>query len=126
MNKEITIYELLGLVKDGQAPTRIKYKGKIYEYSAHRGYIYKNGLSFFPDYFILKVCADEKRYLNEKVEIIEEDNKIEYPLLHKIAAEEKTGDKMPNQEYLIDGNFTALNKAVYELIDEVNKLKEGK
>lgn len=28
MNKEITIYELLGLIKDGKAPKKIKYNGK--------------------------------------------------------------------------------------------------
>ena len=30
MNKEITIYELLGLIKDGKAPEVIRYKQLIY------------------------------------------------------------------------------------------------
>ena len=59
-------------------------------------------------------------------EIIEKEKEIEYPLLHKIGGNETTGDKMPNQEYLINCNFEHLNKAVYQLIDEVNKLKKNK
>lgn len=32
MNKEITIYELLSLIKDDKAPKKIKYKYVVYEY----------------------------------------------------------------------------------------------
>ena len=32
MNKEITIYELLGLIKEGKAPKKIKTLGQLYEY----------------------------------------------------------------------------------------------
>ena len=30
---KITIYELLGLVKDGKAPEKIKYNDKIFDYN---------------------------------------------------------------------------------------------
>ena len=62
--------------------------------------------------------------LNEDVEIIEEPKKIEYPILHKTAPSETTGDEMPNWRYLIDFNFEHLNKTIYQLIDEINNLKE--
>ncbi len=57
---------------------------------------------------------------------IEENKKIEYPILHKTAPQEITGDEMPNWRYLIDCNFEHLNKTIYQLIDEINKLKEEK
>ncbi len=31
---KITMYELLGLVKDGKAPKKIKYKYTLYEYDS--------------------------------------------------------------------------------------------
>lgn len=32
---KITIYELLGLVKEGKAPKKIKFRNEIYEYENH-------------------------------------------------------------------------------------------
>lgn len=32
---KITIYELLGLIKDGKAPKKIKFRNEIYEYENH-------------------------------------------------------------------------------------------
>lgn len=66
------------------------------------------------------------KFLNDEVEIIEEDEKIEYPILHKTAPNETTGDEMPNWRYLIDKNFEYLSKTICQLIDEFNNLKEKK
>lgn len=67
MNKEITIYELLGLIKDGQAPEVIRYKELIY-YKEFDGYYTSNELKLK-----LSIMND----LNAKVEIIEELELIE-------------------------------------------------
>lgn len=63
MNKEITIYELLGLIKEGHAPEVIKYKQLTY-CKEFDGYYTSNKLKFK-----LSIMND----LNDKVEIIEED-----------------------------------------------------
>lgn len=63
--------------------------------------------------------------LIEKI-IIEEDKEIKYPILHKTAPSETTGDQMPNWRNLIDCNFEYLNKTICQLIDEINNLKEKK
>ena len=55
---------------------------------------------------------------------IEEPKKIKYPILHKTAPSETTGDQMPNWRNLIDYNFEYLNKTICQLIDEINNLKE--
>ena len=44
------------------------------------------------------------------IEIIKEDKKINYPILHKTAPSETTGDQMPNFRKLINVNFEHLNK----------------
>lgn len=127
---KITIYELLGLVKDGKAPKKIKLRNEIYEY--------KNQLELM-DYIRIEKETNIKFYLSsyignnyisdlfkDEVEIIEEPEKIEYPILHKTAPSEATGDQMPNWRKLIDVNFEHLNKTIYQLIDEINNLKENK
>lgn len=76
--KTITMYELLGLVKDGKAPKKIKYKGTIWyleqDFSNRLPY-YKNGYNM--DNLL---TGKEKDYfshsLNDEVEILEEDKKI--------------------------------------------------
>lgn len=68
----------------------------------------------------------DDEWLNMNAEIIEEPKKIEYPILHKTAPSETTGDQMPNWRNLIDCNFEHLNKTIYQLIDEINDLKENK
>ena len=113
----IKVRDLLKKLVNGEAvPKKIEYKGTIYKYFEDHEYLstkYRedknNGL-----------CLDYIPSLEEEAEIIEE---IEYPILHKISADKNTGDKMPNQEYLIDCNFAKLNKAIYKIIDELKELK---
>lgn len=91
--KTITMYELLGMVKDGKAPKKIKYKDKIYYY--HKGYdfnyMYNSSSSSLMDnkkslfVFSSYKLKDGRRYwddntaidfLNDEVEILEEEKKI--------------------------------------------------
>ena len=90
---KITMYELLGLVKDGKAPKKIKYKDKIYYY--HEGYDFNymyNSSDYSPmdkEKSLFKFnsykCKDGAEYwdnnaaidfLNDEVEIPEEEKKI--------------------------------------------------
>lgn len=70
---KITIYELLGLVKDGKAPKKIKYGNIKLEYDEDFTDYYKYCNKGFFEYKFT-ICND---FLNEKVEIIEEPKKIE-------------------------------------------------
>lgn len=116
---KITIYELLGLVKDGKAPKKIAYDNIEIEYD-------KGTNDYYPYY---DKCLFEygfstyNNFLNDEVEIIGEPKKIE-----KISWREKES---------LAGNFTAsekqeilarrtekLKSSLNELIDEINKLKE--
>ena len=115
---KITLYELLGLVKDGKAPKKIKFRNEIYEY--------KNNIEDdFIDYVGIEKETNERFYLSsyignnyisniftDEVEIIEED---------------KTIEKCKNYEDFlgIDDYIEHLKNKINELIDEINNLKES-
>lgn len=72
--KTITMYELLGLVKDGKAPKKIKYKDIVYELTDKKIWadeVYSNeGKGYIKLNFI------HIKSLNDEVEILEEEKKI--------------------------------------------------
>ena len=111
---KITIYELLGLVKDGKAPKKIRYDGTIYEYSENDDFYYWEGLSLYREFATNGNCLDNE------VEIIEEPKKIE-----KITVREKTLG-FPNGEWTARNMDKAFAIKINELIDEINNLKKEK
>lgn len=123
LKMKITMYELLGLVKDGKAPKKIKYYGKIFQLEEENGYYYCYENDFQSDWSSnllsneLILSADE---LNDYVEIIEESKKIE---------------KLDLDGYYDDNSYCecksewcssedVLVVKINEIIDEINNLKE--
>lgn len=114
MNKTITVYDLLGLIKDRQAPKKIKYNNEIYrlsdELNAYFGLNNNLALGY-------RRCLEQ--HLNDTVEIIEEDNKIE-----------KVDFNISNFVYgsyelnIMRNNVVANTEAINKLIDKINKLQE--
>ena len=110
---KIDIYTLLGLIKDGKAPKKIKYKNNIYEYDGERQN-YCSPINMIWDFLIGK---DIVALLDDEVEIIEEPKKIE-----------KLNDKLGlfgdgnTQKIINELNYT--RTIINELIDEINNLKE--
>lgn len=115
---KITIYELLGLVKDGKAPKTIKYDNYIWtlrtqfnDYWNDASYLITNGFDEW---------ENSKDFLKETVEIIEEEKEIEK--LQRPTLDEYihiTGEDLYKQDM-------KLYDKIDELIDEVKKLKEDK
>ena len=69
---KIDIYTLIGLVKDGKAPKKIKYNNIELEYSEEcEDYYSYYGGGLFEHKF-----GNCKNFLNDEVEIIEEQKKI--------------------------------------------------
>lgn len=87
MKKEITIYELLGLIKDKKVPKKIKYDKNIFVFR-NNGYEYENGNVGFFDEYKDKLLYNTKSFLNDKVEIIEEPKELE-----ELKEIKTTGDK---------------------------------
>lgn len=103
---KITMYELLGLVKNGKAPKKIAYNSVKLEYAeGNEDYYSYYGRGLFEYKFT--TCND---FLNDEVEIIEELKKIE---------------KCKNYEDFleIDDYIEHLKNKINELIDEINNLK---
>ena len=65
---KITIYDLLGMIKDGKAPKKIKYKNIEYEYE-DIGYYNKQRGYLFDGYYPEGILDDE-------IEILDEPKKI--------------------------------------------------
>ena len=108
---KITIYELLGLIKEGKAPIIIKYDNYIWrlrtefnDYFNDDSYLFIRG---FDEY------ENAKDFLNDEVEIIEENKKIE---------------KCKGYECFecLDDYIEHLRHKIDELIEEIEKLKESK
>ena len=123
---KITMYELLGLVKDGKAPKKIKFRNEIYEYKSN---IENN----FIDYVGTEKETSAVFYLSshignnyiddiftDEVEIIEEPKKMKKIEFEEI--EELTCGTYDFEKQTIN----SLIKNQRKLIDEVNKMKEGK
>lgn len=113
---KITMYELLGLIKDGKAPKKIKYKDFIYEYYEketvidYRCYDEKTEL-----YGYLSSCVDYETFniLDNEVEIIEE-KKI--PEKIKIDNEDRI-------QALSTGNFVyKVNQPTKNIIYKINEI----
>ena len=119
---KITIYELLGLVKDGKAPKKIKFKNAIYEYknNIEDGFIDYVGIEKETNVYLSSYIGNN--YISDiftgEVETIEEPKKIE-----KITVREKTLG-FPNREWTARNMDKAFAIKINELIDEINNLKE--
>lgn len=119
---KITIYELLGLIKEGKAPKKIRLEDYILELKNQCYWKYKyadcQGDYLFIDYNIK---------LNDEVEIIEEEKEIEefeYRRIDKYKSCQN-GMTKDDREHL-DSDFEDIFTKINVLIDEVNKLKSGK
>lgn len=112
---KITMYELLGLIKDGKAPKKIKYGNEKLDYvEENEDYYSYYGRGLFEYKF-----GNCKNFLNDEVEIIEEPKKIE-----KITVREKTLG-FPNGEWTARNMDRAFAIKINELLDEINNLKEN-
>ena len=114
---KIDIYTLLGLVKDGKAPKKIKYKNNIYEYDGERQN-YCSPINMIWDFLIGK---DIVALLDDEVEILDEPKKIE-----KISWGEKESLAMyfTTSEEILARRTEKLKSSLNELIDKINNLKE--
>ena len=127
---KITMYELLGLVKDDKAPKKIKFRNEIYEYKNN----IEDGLI---DYVGIEKETNERFYLSSyignnyisdiftnEVEIIKEDKKIEKLELYEDSDGHYFYDKHCKKIYITCDEINFMFEQFNELIDEVNKLKE--
>lgn len=73
---KITLYELLGLVKDGKAPEKIKYNDKIFDYYNSNDYRFWDEEYECYGYLTSYIGNNSLNILNDEIEILEEQKKI--------------------------------------------------
>ena len=117
---KIDIYTLLGLIKDGKAPKKIKYKNNIYEYDGETQN-YCSPINMIWDFLIGK---DIVALLNDEVEIIEEDKKIEKIEIYEDEDGHYFLNNRYNKIYIRCDETDFMADKFNELIDEINNLKE--
>ena len=102
---KITIYELLGMVKDGKAPKKIIFEDQeLTYYEPGRDYrVYQEGFLF------TNLFAENYDVLNDEVEILEEEKKIP--------------EKIGVINYIEDQATALVHRKVDEIIDYLNYLK---
>ena len=112
MKKIISVYELLGLIKDGKAPKKIEYKGDTYIYAGDDYSINDNR----EDWLITKYDYFLTNFLNEKVEILEEDK----PIIEKLNIENDS----PTHFYITNeyGTKCGLTKHSKMIADKLNEI----
>ena len=120
----ITMYELLGLVKDGKAPKKINFCGNIYEWE--------------DDWYLTKeknykVCLGGKKEdhnilitaFNEDVEVIEEPKKIKKIEMYQDEEGHYFLNKQDRKVYVNCDEIDFMVDKFNELIDKINNLKEN-
>ena len=110
---KITMYELLGMVKDGKAPKNIKYNTfelkRTMSNNLLRMYVDEEGM-FFPEYYSVLT-------LNDEVEMIEEEKKIPEKL--KIEQDTPTSNYYIRNENGTKCALTKHSKMIAETLNEV-------
>ena len=118
MNNTISVYELLGLIKDGKAPKMIKYKDNNYIFTGYDYHcILTNIEKGFVEYRLIKnYIQDLQSILNEKVEIIEEYK----PIIEKLNIESDS----PTHFYIRNeyGTKCSLTKHSKMIADKLNEV----
>ena len=142
--KTIKIIELLNKIANGEeVPKKIAYKNEIrYYVDSDKDYMSHDSKYYYLFYNIFKNGTGEsfQKALNDEVEIIEEDKKIEK--LEKYYEFEDIDNNEDNKkykeyyenilkvygtgEYEIDEALSFTIDKINELVDEINKLKENK
>lgn len=131
---KITMYELFGLIKDGKAPKKIRYRDIIWKYtSTVKGKGYQYYSKGYEEWKTLQNQVYLEECLNDEIEIIKEDKEFED--IREIRGEverDKTLSHDENQDSIVK-NFNMLIKWVNllvrnqkRIINEINKLKGEK
>lgn len=133
MNKKLDIYTLLGLIKDGKAPKKIKVTGNIYEYDEELEFYYTKRDK--TNYRVLLGGLSEEINLvanafNDNVEILDEEDEFidieEFSISYSLDyIDYKNIDVLKNH---LNKDFQTIFDTLDKLIKNqkliINKLKE--
>lgn len=125
MNNTITIYELLGLIKNGKSPKLIKYGNYLWEYKEQfddyfndEEYLIGNGFDSW---------NNAKDFLKEKLEIIEDKTIQEN--ISRLSYQQLGTYQLDNKDTLgfikaLNEQLTKHGRKINEVIDYINRRKD--
>lgn len=111
MKKTITMYELLGMVKDGKAPKKIKYENREYYLHDNKSYLSTDKTRFFDRIYF---CD-----LNIEVEILDEE---EFEDIDKLDIEDNAMNRSERYIRKSNNTFVTLSVPDYVLANKINQL----
>ena len=111
MKKTITLYELLGLIKDGKAPKKIKYENREYYLYDNKSYLSTDKTRFFDRIYF---CD-----LNIEVEILDEE---EFEDIDKLDIEDNAMNRSERYIRKSNNEFVTLSVSDYVLANKINQL----
>ena len=122
------VIDLFNKIANGGMPNRILYDHYIWSWT---GDDYRTEIDGKEQFLITGMYYTWfTKFVNEEVEIIEEDKKIEKLNLFDLTVDNNEKDEYGNDLELhytgVADTFDEVYNKINELIDEVNKLKEGK
>ena len=109
--KVISIYELLGLIKDGKAPKKIKYENREYYLYDNKSYLSTDKTRFFDRIYF---CD-----LNIEVEILDEE---EFEYIDKLDIEDNAMNRSERYIRKSDNKLVTLSVSDYVLANKINQL----
>ena len=113
------VIDLLNKIANGEKiPKKIKYKNIEYEYE-DIGYYNKQRGYLFDGYYVDGI-------LNDEVEILDEEDKIEKLSYQQIGSWALEQHNWVDYARAVDKQIQQIGSKINQLIDEVNKLKENK
>lgn len=115
---KITIYELLGMVKDGKAPKKIKYRDNLFEYSAGLEDYRADDVRKYHGNHLFHYLFEEVNFLNDEVEILDDEEK---KIPEKLRIEQDT----PSSNYYIrneNGTKCGLTKHSKMIVETLNSV----
>ena len=113
---KITMYELLAMIKNNNAPKQIKFSGMKWEL--------KEDDYYWSDGIYLEEYCDLTKSLNDEVEIIDESKKIEKIEIYEDEEGHYFLNNRNNKIYIRCDETDFMVDKFNELIDEINNLKE--
>ena len=111
---KITIYELLGLIKDGKAPKEIIFNHKVYELDEYNHYMFNYDLDCYEDLLDFTENVELDEFLNDELEMIEEEKEIKHINIQYWRDDEYTPEER------INVCMTTIN----QLIDVINDMRD--
>ena len=117
MSKIIKVIDLLNKIANGEIPSEIKYKNRIYKYDSNeKDYMHEDVFNCY-DYLIGNNFKDLDN-LNDTVEIIEEQEEIDIQSIEEIEP------AMNGNAYVIDNKTWTLNQVIKAVKQLDKKIKE--